>query len=146
MEHTKDLLSNPTSKKYRKSSLDPFLVEEPKRLGSELALRCLNMLELLLYFRLRNNPLPLLKSKYEIMRVYRETLIQKHRLLQRYIKYGLKRFEFSYEREAFFKTFVMTWNANKPESVPNAGPLLRDEKKNMRRGNVISKKVPRILS
>lgn len=143
---------NNTSKKYRKSSIDPFgeAVTEAKRLGQELAFRCLNMLELLLWFRLRNHPIPPLKSRYEIMRTYRETLIQKHRLLTRYVVYGLKRFEHLFEREAFFKSFVMTWNQNKPNSTPLAGPLLRTEKLALRskgkKSDVLYQKIPRILS
>ena len=121
--------------KYKKSSIDKDRpeVQEAKRLGEELAFRCLNMLEVLLRFRLRNHPIPPLKSRYEFMRIYRETLLQKHRLLPRYIKYGLKFFEHGFERDVFFKKFVITFNQNKPTSTPLAGPLLKDEKREMKK-------------
>lgn len=81
------------------------------------------------------------------MRTYRETLIQKHRLLSRYVIYGLKRFEHLFEKEAFFKAFVTTWNSNKPNSTPVAGPLLHSEKMQMRKKiNVLHPKISGVFS
>lgn len=129
--------------KYKRSSIDKTRpdVQEAQRFGAELGLRSLNMLEVLLHFYLPHHPIPPLKSKYIMMQVYRETLIQKHRLLQRYTTYGLKFFEHGFQREAFFKSFVQTWNQNKPDSTPLAGPLLKDEKKKMRKNAVHPKTV-----